>query len=129
MPGPILENVHQAIPVPETHRKRALMLEPRHAVLKGDHSTQVTLYPIANGAASIPQDLVRYLCSELNAEIERGCTYPFEETLSTGKFADFWFGTFAVVVLLGNQNQIQDRRDWARECLGSFYIKPNYPGR
>ena len=26
--------------------------------------------------------------------------------------------------------QMEERGvDWARECLGSFYVKPNYPGR
>lgn len=44
------------------------------------------------------------------------------------KFAGYWFGTFAVVALLGEEGKIREGRDWKRECLGTFYIKPNYPG-
>lgn len=35
-------------------------------------------------------------------------------------------------MLLGEIERVEDVRegkDWSKECLGSFYIKPNYPGR
>lgn len=52
-----------------------------------------------------------------------------DRTFSLEKFAEYWFGTFAVVVLMGEEEEIKDDgRDWERECLGTFYIKPNYPG-
>lgn len=45
------------------------------------------------------------------------------------RFAEYWFGTFAVVVLTGSSQQIDGERNWEEECLGTFYVKPNYPGR
>jgi hypothetical protein len=63
-------------------------------------------------------------------------TYPMVEPLPLENFGPYWFGVFGAIMLLG---EIQDGRelhemarrgcDWERECLGSFYIKPNYPGR
>ena len=47
------------------------------------------------------------------------------------RFAEYWFGTFAVVAVLGEEKEnggLREGRDWERECLGTFYIKPNYPG-
>jgi hypothetical protein len=124
-----LEKVHHTIPAPEAHSKAASQLEPHHSVLlKDDQQTPITLYPITNGPGSIPSGLVNFLHSEFNAEIERGCTYPMEETMSTETFAEYWFGISAVVVLTGADTQIHDGRDWESECLGTFYIKPNYPG-
>ncbi|KAL1970151.1 hypothetical protein VTN77DRAFT_6556 [Rasamsonia byssochlamydoides] len=131
MPGSILENIHDPpIPAPQAHRHNAPTLQPRHDVLK-DGSTSVTLYPVIDGAASLPSGLVKFLHREFSAEIERGCTYPMEEPLSLEKFAEYWFGTFAVVVLRGSDEKIsrEEERNWEEECLGTFYIKPNYPGR
>jgi len=58
------------------------------------------------------------------------------DPLALEAFGPYWFGVFGAIMLLG---EIQDGRelhemarrgcDWERECLGSFYIKPNYPGR
>lgn len=54
-----------------------------------------------------------------------------------GKFGEYWFGCFGVVALLdsdggngkvGEEKGLDEERDWERECLGTFYIKPNYPG-
>ena len=77
-----------------------------------------------------------YLCDQLGREIEKGDTYPMVEPLPLDNFGPYWFGVFAAIMLLG---EIQDGRelhemarngcDWERQCLGSFYIKPNYPGR
>lgn len=49
-------------------------------------------------------------------------------------FGPYWFGLFAAVMLLGEFPNVDDiaqleNQDWAKICLGSFYIKPNYPGR
>ncbi|KAI9883226.1 MAG: hypothetical protein M1823_005002 [Watsoniomyces obsoletus] len=69
----------------------------------------------------------------MNREIELGDTYPFSDPFSTTGFGGFWFGNFGAVMLLGEDvtspQNINDDRDWSKECLGSFYIKPNYPGR
>ncbi|EAW11264.1 GNAT family N-acetyltransferase [Aspergillus clavatus NRRL 1] len=127
MPTCIMENPDSKIPPPPSALQTAPSLQPRHATLKD--GSPVTLYPIANGAASIPRGLVELLDREFRAEVEHGCTYPMEEAMSTDKFAEYWFGTFAVVALVGAEESIREERDWEAECLGTFYIKPNYPGR
>ncbi|KAJ9221039.1 hypothetical protein DTO169E5_1270 [Paecilomyces variotii] len=131
MPGSIMENTDAPIAPPTTHIQNAPRLQPRHATLKkNNQNTPITLYPISSGASSLPESLVEFLWREFNAEIERGSTYPMDRTFSLEKFAEYWFGTFAVVVLMGEEEEIKDDgRDWERECLGTFYIKPNYPGR
>jgi hypothetical protein len=122
----IMENPSSKIPPPSSALQKAPTLRPRRAILKD--GTPVTLYPIAHGASSIPSDLVGVLADEFCAEVEGGCTYPMEEPMSEDKFAEYWFGTFAVVALTGTEEEIREGRDWRRECLGTFYIKPNYPG-
>jgi GNAT superfamily N-acetyltransferase len=74
---------------------------------------------------------VAYLHAEFSAEIERGCTYPMEQPMTLDKFRDYWFGTFAVVALIEEELTKEiglEERDWEKVCLGTFYIKPNYPG-
>ena len=51
--------------------------------------------------------------------------------MSAEKFAEYWFGTFAVVAVLGDGDDdggLREGRDWEKECLGTFSVKPNYPG-
>ncbi|CRG84586.1 L-azetidine-2-carboxylic acid acetyltransferase [Talaromyces islandicus] len=132
MPGSILENaVDPPLPAPKAHLASAPLLHPRRDTLR-DGRGQVSLYPIAGGADSLPPGLVRYLHAEFSAEIEKGCTYPMEQPMTLERFRDYWFGTFAVVALI--EEEVQEKiglqeRDWEKVCLGTFYIKPNYPGR
>ncbi|GJN69909.1 histone acetyltransferase-like protein [Purpureocillium lilacinum] len=103
-----------------------------------------TILPFTSHA-SVPPSLLRFLSDLFNAEIEAGDTYPMVEPLPVEKFAAYWFQNFAAVMLLGG---VEDARalllrredgsissssgggdDWASVCLGSYYIKPNYPGR
>lgn len=52
------------------------------------------------------------------------------DTMPYDKFASYWFQNFGAVMLLGNIEHAEDVvQDWSTACLGSFYIKPNYPGR
>ncbi|KAJ6095801.1 hypothetical protein N7486_006547 [Penicillium sp. IBT 16267x] len=131
----LLEDPASHNPPPQAHTQAASTLTPRHTTLPKSASAAVTLYPIANGPSSIPQDLVKYLHAEFSAEIERGTTYPMEQALGLQQFADYWFGTFAVVAILDDEGDaagvdgLREGRDWAKVCLGTFYIKPNYPGR
>ncbi|KAL2870764.1 GNAT family N-acetyltransferase [Aspergillus lucknowensis] len=95
----------------------------------------VTLYPITTGPSSLPHSLLRFLHAEFSAEIERGCTYPMEEPMEFARFGEYWFGLFGVVAVLDSPDGeeegrgLSEDRDWERECLGTFYVKPNYPGR
>lgn len=102
-------------------------LEPLTVLLK-DGETTATIYPIFPND-QLPFGLLAFLCDEFNVEIERGDTYPLFDTLHIDTFQNYWFGSFAAIMLLGDSPTIQDSRQWEKECLGTFYVKPNYPGR
>jgi hypothetical protein len=107
---------------------------PRQVTLR-DRVTIATVIPFS-APNQVPITLLAYLCDQLGREIEKGDTYPVIDPLPLENFGPYWFGIFGAIVLLG---EVQDGRqihdmarngcDWERECLGSFYIKPNYPGR
>ncbi|CAI4214722.1 unnamed protein product [Parascedosporium putredinis] len=97
-----------------------------------DRQTVATIVPFAS-YEQVPQSLLAYLSDQLNKEIEGGDTYPMMETMSAEKFAHYWFQNFGAIMLLGSIEDIAkadaEKKDWVKACLGSFYIKPNYPGR
>jgi GNAT superfamily N-acetyltransferase len=109
-------------------------IAPSQVTLR-DRVTTATIIPFS-APNQVPLTLLTYLCDQLGREIEKGDTYPMVEPLPLESFGPYWFGIFGAVMLLG---EIEDGRalhemarqgcDWERECLGSFYIKPNYPGR
>lgn len=77
----------------------------------------------------------------MNREIEKGDTYAMTEPMAIDYFGSYWFANFVAIMLLGDWGDSLDQamaklarsenveKDWEKECLGSFYIKPNYPGR
>lgn len=109
-------------------------IAPIQVILR-DRVTTATIIPFS-APNQVPLTLLAYLCDQLGREIEKGDTYPMVDPLPLENFGPYWFGVFGAIMLLG---EIQDGRelhemarrgcDWERECLGSFYIKPNYPGR
>lgn len=104
---------------------------PRKVTLR-DRQTVATILPIGSSRHQVPPSLISYLCDQINREIDGGDTYPMMETFTPSGFAAYWFQNFGAVMLLGDfesAHDIPDSHDWARDCLGSFYIKPNYPGR
>lgn len=109
-------------------------IQPRSVTLR-DRVTQATLVPFSS-VLQVPRTLVAYLCSQLNKEIEKGDTYPMTDPMTIDDFGNYWFANFGAVMLLGAIHEpyevmalAQTGCDWEKECLGSFYIKPNYPGR
>lgn len=120
-------------PFPSPHDPNPSIPEdvfPRQVTLR-DRVTIATIVPFAS-AHTVPTSLLAYLSDQLNKEIEMGDTYPMIDTMSVDKFASYWFQNFGAIMLLGNiesSDEVTEGKDWARECLGSFYIKPNYPGR
>ncbi|KAL2441931.1 Protein SPT10 [Exophiala dermatitidis] len=107
---------------------------PRPVTLR-DRVTVATLIPFFS-PDSVPRRLLNYLADNLNQEIERGDTYPMIDPLPVEKFGPYWFGNFGAVMVLGDIGGVEavaemDRNgaDWNKLCLGSFYVKPNYPGR
>ncbi|MCJ1286211.1 hypothetical protein MMC26_005556 [Xylographa opegraphella] len=108
---------------------------PRQVTLR-DRITIATLLPFSS-PEQVPPTLLAYLSDQLNREIEKGDTYPMLTPIPLSVFGGYWFGAFGAVMVLGPVESVQElsmwersgRVDWARVCLGSFYVKPNYPGR
>ncbi|KAG7663753.1 SPT10 [[Candida] subhashii] len=100
----------------------------RYTVLLKDGETTATIYPI-HSPQDLPPGLLAFLCDEFNMEIERGDTLTFFDTLDIEHFQNYWFGSFAAVMVLGDSPTLEGARQWEKECLGTFFIKPNYPGR
>jgi GNAT superfamily N-acetyltransferase len=104
---------------------------PAHVTLK--NGSQATIVPF-NSLSQVPPSLVAFLHAQLSAEIEGGDTYPMLEALPLTAFGPYWFGVFGAIMLEGDFNSAEAVQelgdaDWERLCLGSFYTKPNYPGR
>jgi GNAT superfamily N-acetyltransferase len=120
-PFPDPHDAHPALPVD---------VYPRQVTLR-DRVTVATIVPFSS-KHQVPPSLLAYLSDQLNKEIENGDTYPMIETMPVDKFGSYWFQNFGAVMLLGNiesSAEVVEGKNWATECLGSFYIKPNYPGR
>ncbi|KAJ6263743.1 N-acetyltransferase [Drechslerella dactyloides] len=91
---------------------------PIPATLKD--GTKVRVTPYINGYHEPPaRGVVDLLCEEMNGEIEAGDTYPMDEEMDAVTFEGYWFGSFAGVVTV----------EASDEVVGSFHVKPNYPGR
>ncbi|KAI4251537.1 MAG: hypothetical protein LQ352_004791 [Teloschistes flavicans] len=109
-------------------------ITPRQVTLR-DRITIASLIPFSS-VDEVPHALLNYLCSQLNREIEKGDTYPMISEMPLSTFGPYWFQNFAAVMILGEVNSVEQIHDlehtgidWAEVCLGSFYVKPNYPGR
>jgi GNAT superfamily N-acetyltransferase len=120
-PFPSPHDPHPSLPVD---------VYPRAVTLR-DRVTIATIVPFSS-PLQVPPTLLAYLSDQLNKEIENGDTYPMMDTMPVDKFSSYWFQNFGAVMLLGNiesPEEVIEGKNWSRECLGSFYIKPNYPGR
>ncbi|ORY15826.1 hypothetical protein BCR34DRAFT_153292 [Clohesyomyces aquaticus] len=107
---------------------------PRQVTLR-DRVTIATIIPFSS-PDQVPITLLAYLADQLSREIEKGDTYPMIDPLPLESFGPYWFGVFGAVMILGDVLNIDEVHhmsrsgcDWEKACLGSFYIKPNYPGR
>lgn len=122
----VLDNINSApVPPPANFTD----LQPRVVILR-DHVTHATIYPIFP-TTQIASSIVSTLHNEFSAEIIRGDTYPMEEPMTAEKFFSYWFGTFCAVMIIGKPEDHGDLsvdKDWTNLCLGTFYVKPNYPG-
>jgi GNAT superfamily N-acetyltransferase len=132
--APVIYRTSGEVPYPPPGGPLPVGIAPIQVTLR-DRVTTATIIPFS-APNQVPLTLLAYLCDQLGREIEKGDTYPMVEPLALENFGPYWFGVFGAIMLLG---EIQDGRelhemarrgcDWERECLGSFYIKPNYPGR
>ncbi|CAG8950832.1 hypothetical protein HYFRA_00003049 [Hymenoscyphus fraxineus] len=118
-------------PYPDPHHPALPYdITPRSVTLR-DRVTVATIIPFSS-EHQVPRSLLAYLSDQLNKEIENGDTYPMMDGMPADQFASYWFQNFGAIMLLGRYSsaeEVVEGKDWARECLGSFYIKPNYPGR
>jgi hypothetical protein len=103
---------------------------PRKIALKD--GTRATIVPFTS-PSQVPLPLSNLLCSALNAEIALGDTYPMVDPMTPTFFHNYWFALFGAIMLLGDFDSPEQisklDANWEEICLGSFYIKPNYPGR
>jgi GNAT superfamily N-acetyltransferase len=131
--APTIYRSSGASPFPDPHDTQPSLpvdVYPRQITLR-DRVTVATIVPFSS-RHQVPPSLLAYLSDQLNKEIETGDTYPMIDTMSVDKFASYWFQNFGAVMLLGHiesADEVIEGKNWATECLGSFYIKPNYPGR
>ncbi|KXS95904.1 hypothetical protein AC578_2636 [Pseudocercospora eumusae] len=121
-------------PFPEPYGALPQEIQPKQVTLR-DRVTIATLVPFSS-PHQVPPHLSAYLCELLNREIEKGDTYAESEPMALSAFCNYWFANFGVIMIMGDiqsveeVTQMEERgADWAKECLGSFYVKPNYPGR
>ena len=131
MPAALMD---PAAPLIDIDREIPDTVTPRQVILR-DRVTIATLVPFSS-AHDVPSSLLGYLSAQLNKEIEKGDTYPFEDPIPYRQFGDFWFSYFGAIMLLGDIKSVAEthamehaRADWTRICLGGFNIRPNYPGR
>jgi GNAT superfamily N-acetyltransferase len=117
-------------PILHTLDKAAHSFTPEHVTLKD--GSNATIIPFTS-LSQVPASLVAFLHAQLSAEIEAGDTYPMLDALPLESFGPYWFGVFGAVMLEGEYKSSEDVKDsdadWSKACLGSFYTKPNYPGR
>lgn len=135
--APTIYRVSGEPPFPDPHSKPSLpaTIKPHQVTLR-DEQTVATIVPFVS-QDQVPKSLLLYLADQFAKEITKGDTYPMLEPMSSDKFASYWFQNFGAIMLLGAAAEdggggvvVKDNgQDWAKECLGSFYIKPNYPGR
>ena len=131
---PIIYRTSGVEPHPSLGEPLPSSIVPRQVTLR-DRVTTATLVPFSS-AEQVPASLLGYLCDQFNREIEKGDTYPMLNPMPLADFGPYWFGNFGAVMLMGEvvlrPEDLHDgrhHRDWSRDCLGSFYVKPNYPGR
>lgn len=74
--------------------------------------------------------LMSYLRSLLNEEIQAGNSYPQKTVLNPSEFENYFLSGDVFVVLNGGKTSSNDFHSNLEEnILGTFYIKPNFPGR
>ncbi|RDA94594.1 hypothetical protein CP533_2404 [Ophiocordyceps camponoti-saundersi (nom. inval.)] len=118
---------------PSSETIKGPLPKARCVTLRDGH-TKATILPFTS-PQQVPASLLEFLSDQFNKEIEAGDTYPMVDTMSATVFAEYWFQTFAAIMLLGVLDDVDashDRHDanyWSGLCLGSYYVKPNYPGR
>jgi GNAT superfamily N-acetyltransferase len=131
--APTIYRTSGSEPFPDPHNSQPFLPEdiyPRQVTLR-DRITIATIIPFSS-QHNVPRSLLAYLSDQLNKEIDMGDTYPMTDTMSVEKFSSYWFQNFGAIMFMGSlesAEELTEGENWATKCLGSYYIKPNYPGR
>ncbi|KAI7054435.1 hypothetical protein KC327_g18288, partial [Hortaea werneckii] len=130
--SPAIYRVSGTSPFPTPYGPLPSDIALRQVTLR-DRATIATLVPFSSPQQA-PHRLTAFLCELLNREIEKGDTYPMTDPMPLSSFGPYWFANFGAVMVLGDVGSIEELHtmeaqdvDWSKECLGSFYVKPNYP--
>ncbi|PMB15244.1 GNAT family N-acetyltransferase [Fischerella thermalis CCMEE 5282] len=91
---------------------------------------QLPLYKILKNGIKVELDYMHPEEQEevrklLNVVILEGQTYPQKQPLSPSEFAAYWLTQDAFVVRTAAESATHQ----AKEILGAFYLRPNFPGR
>lgn len=132
--APAIYRVSGEAPFPVPYGPLPPDIAPKQVTLR-DRITTATLVPFS-GPSQVPPKLSAYLCELLGREIEKGDTYPMMEPMPLANFGPYWFANFGAIMVVGDVQSPEEVSemeargvDWSKDCLGSFYVKPNYPGR
>ncbi|KAF9402013.1 hypothetical protein BGX21_011504 [Mortierella sp. AD011] len=149
-----MSSAYGAIARPISGQSLSIAL-PRHAALRSNVTTNgeavhatpnSTLFRIASSKEVLDSSSQTYTLSGaahatlidamqqvFNEEVERGDTYPQEFILDVSQFENYFFSGDSFVLIRGHYQlateveQRKDAKDWQKDLLGFFYIKPNFP--
>lgn len=121
-------------PIPSPSSTLSDTTKPRLITLRNGQTA--TILPFRSQAA-VPPQLLAHLSKIFNAEIEAGDTYPMLTGMPLESFSSYWLQNFAAIMVLGDFSSTfyseftsaMESANVDQICLGTFYVKPNYPGR
>lgn len=117
--------------IPTTIKSRLITLRNGH---------KATILPFSS-QAKVPPAILAHLNKVFNDEIEAGDTYPMLFGMSLEAFSAYWLQNFAAIMLSGdfsepstaesvqNLELAMSGHEMESLVMGTFYVKPNYPGR
>ncbi|KAK9466861.1 hypothetical protein V1512DRAFT_262518 [Lipomyces arxii] len=143
-----MEDIHSIPTIPQSVRNKVdaskVILEPEHVLLpdgrkatvyaffRTEDETNIEVCSSGTERVVVLEDQIDLLIATwwkiFNVEIETGLTYPQEELLEFKDFKNYWFSVFCAVMLLDSDDNL-DFKTVEGRVLGTFYVKPNYPGR
>ncbi|KAK9236145.1 acyl-CoA N-acyltransferase [Lipomyces kononenkoae] len=124
----------------------SIIIPPAHVTLRDDRRATIYAFVRSKEGSEIEvctsaterrvissehvDNVVRVLMDLLNHEIELGQTYPQEHPLTFDEFKNYWFLAFTAVMVLDSSGgtEMFTFEDAGDRVLGTFYVKPNYPG-
>lgn len=131
--APVAYRASGAIPYPKAGDALPSNIKARLVTLR-DGSNAI-IYPFSS-QSSVPPALLKFLAGVFAAEVEAGDTFPLIEPMSEEVFAKYWLQNFAAVMIADVDRSLPEdvltpetELNWEELCLGTFYVKPNYPGR